>query len=174
MKIMFSEFHKKMNKERKMRENKEKVFTDSKAMEHHLETIFNNNPLFATKNYTIYDNGDIGHKLIGLTKNDIILDLVTKLQQAQQEVEIYQKQEEIFKKIVRNFAFDIEKEDWLGEFASGSNNFTKKLQSENAHMREALRSALILLNEYRAKMINIDQEKVGELIKMFINELDKP
>ena len=61
----------------KMSGNKEK------AMEFIPDLILNGTVIFKTENYTVYDNGIIGRNLVGLTNQDIILDLVDKLQQAQ-------------------------------------------------------------------------------------------
>jgi len=57
---------------------------DQRAIEMHLDTIMKHKPIFSNNKYSIYDNGLVGKKLIGLRTSDVVLDLVAQLQKAKE------------------------------------------------------------------------------------------
>lgn len=61
---------------------------DQRAIEMHFDTIMKYKPIFSNNRYSIYENGLVGKKLIGLRTADVVCDLVAQLTQSQHDLKV--------------------------------------------------------------------------------------
>lgn len=63
---------------------------NTNAIEMHIDTITHHKPIYSNDRYSIYENGLVGKKLIGLTTADVMVDLVNKLLETQGRLRKYE------------------------------------------------------------------------------------